>query len=104
MSETHEKKFRGWWVPRGIIELWEQQEITNTELLLVSVIDSLVDEDKRVGCYASNAYLAERLQVKPRWLMTMIARLIEMGILIKRGQGGQSPPVHGLLSRQETTR
>jgi hypothetical protein len=86
-EETHKRHFKGWFIPAGLIALWEMDEINDKELILLATIDSLVGPSR--GCFASNKYLAERVKVQTRWLIAMLARLIDIGLVKRRERGGE---------------
>lgn len=86
-EETHKRHFKGWFIPAQLIQLWEMDEINDKELILLATIDSLVGPSR--GCFASNQYLAERVKVKPRWLIAMLARLIEIGLVKRKERGSE---------------
>jgi hypothetical protein len=51
-------QFRGIWLPAEIIEQFLEGSLNKTDLLLLIVIESLVENRGR-GCFATNAYLAK---------------------------------------------
>jgi hypothetical protein len=69
--------FQGIWIPR---EIHLCKEINSTEKILWAEINSLFDADKG-GCYASNEYFCEFLQVKERTLQDMISKLKNLGLI-----------------------
>ncbi len=83
-SEHHEPKFRGTWTPAEVHHLLAEGEVTPTEFVLLTVIDSLVDSRGK-GCWASNAYLAERLRKTPDHIKHLIGGLKAMGLLKQVG-------------------
>lgn len=76
-------QFRGWFIPAEIIAIWQKREITDKELLLLAIIDSLVKfGDKHRGCFASNEYLAKQIGLRhPRSVSNLISSLCGMGLL-----------------------
>lgn len=78
MKETHEFKFTHLITPRHIWDLFKVGDITIREMMLVSVIHSLAGSD---GCYASNAYLSELMEINPSHMGKLLARLKSMGLI-----------------------
>lgn len=76
--KTH---FRGWWIPVEFIQLWDDRILSLRELLLLAVIESLT-KHRSDGCYASNRYFAERLQLKGEAsVRRLLAHLIELRLI-----------------------
>jgi len=87
--ETNKKRFKGTWLPAVVHQYFEDGKITAIEMVLLSTVDALSDEDE--GCYASNEWLAEKLRMKPNSVGDMVSRLVKVGMLhreVKRGQRG----------------
>ena len=85
-EETHELSFRGLWMPEVIIRSFLAEKINATEAMLLAIIDGFSKNGK---CWASNAYLAKRMNVLPRHIQKMLAHLEEIGLLEKIiAQGG----------------
>lgn len=83
-KEHHEPKFRGTWTPAEIHYLLYERTITTTEYVLLDIINSLVDA-KGDGCWASNAYLADRIGMTEQHVKNMIGRLKKIGLLTHVG-------------------
>jgi hypothetical protein len=76
------KKFKGWFIPANIVRLFEEDRITARELLLLATIDSLVDTELGIPCYASNKWLGEKIHVRDdRTIRGMIGKLKDLGVL-----------------------
>lgn len=88
MSETHIKQFRGNWVRAEIFELVEAETISVKEAWLLLVIDNFVVRGKH-DCFASNSYLATKVQTKERQVVEMISKLRGMGLLVQTGFDGR---------------
>jgi len=88
MSETHKRFFRGCWVRPELFPLLEEGVVTCKEVVLLSVIDSMV-ENSGQDCFASNAYLANILQVKENRASVMIRKLEGLGLLIRTKSDGR---------------
>lgn len=81
---THKPQFRGSWVPAEIHYLLQEKKITTTEFALLIIIDSLVDS-RGDGCWASSAYLADRIGKSIKHIETMIHHLKELGHIKRVG-------------------
>ena len=84
MSKEPTTKFRGSFIPAEIFHLLEDGTINPTEFALLAVIDSLVDA-RGVGCWASNSYLAKRVNVHIDRLRDILQKLKKMGLVIEVG-------------------
>lgn len=80
MSETHERQFTGWFIPRQMVELFTDGTLSATELLLLATVDSFVRNSEK-GCFASNAFLADQLRVEKDTISKAITRLTRMELL-----------------------
>lgn len=67
-----ERNFKGIWIPK---EVYLNKELSWIEKILFVEIDSLDGEE---GCYASNEYFAEHLQVSKGRISKMINKLVKM--------------------------
>lgn len=89
MIESHEYKCRHLVIPIQIVDLVEKEVISVKQAWLTGIIDALV-ECKGVGCYASFAWLAKRVQVKERQVRNLVEDLVVKGILIEcKGKDGR---------------
>lgn len=70
------RDFKGVWIPK---KLYFDQSLTWTERILLTEIDSLDNGD---GCYASNTYLAEFMQISRDWLKHLISNLKSRGLIV----------------------
>ena len=61
-------------------EVFESTSLTLTEKVCLSLIDALDGED---GCWASNAYLQNCLNVEKRQMQNILAKLIEQGLVVR---------------------
>lgn len=78
-----ERDFKGVWIPKHI---YLDRELSWTEKILLIEIDSL---DKGEGCYASNEYLADFLQVSKGQIVDLRTGLRKKGYLIDRKFDGR---------------
>lgn len=69
-QEENPKKFKGVWIPS---EIWENTDITWLEKCLWAEISALGTPDD--PCYASNQYLAAKLNSSPASIANMISKL-----------------------------
>lgn len=82
MSHPHEEqlqpkqRFTGYWIP---VEL-SQLELTKTEQFLLAMIDSLEEPDPNY-CFASNAYLAQKMELSESRISHYITRFKRMGLI-----------------------
>jgi hypothetical protein len=95
-SEVPTKKFRGTWNPPELFYLLEEGDITTTDFVLLSIIDSLVDA-RGEGCWASNGYLAKRLRVRSDHIQASIRKLCEIGLLRRVGTKKFQGRLHRVL-------
>lgn len=68
--EENQKKFKGVWIPA---EIWENSDISWLEKCLWAEISALGTE--KDPCYASNQYLASKLNSTPASIANMISKL-----------------------------
>lgn len=74
-------KFTGLWMPK---EVFETNSLTLTEKVCFSLIDALDGDD---GCWASNAYLQNCLNVEKRQMQNILAKLIGQGLVVREYTG-----------------
>jgi len=70
-------RFTGIFIP---VEILQRTDLTTLEMLLLSWIDALYC-DIRGGCFASNEYLASRLQVKENTIAKSLTKLRSLGLI-----------------------
>lgn len=98
--EEPTRKFKGWWFPAEIVALYDNQEISEKELILLATIDSLVDTVAGIPCYAGNAYLAERIHVTDeRTVQRMIQKLKDLNVITFLGTDGRKRYLETAWSR-----
>lgn len=78
-----DRDFKGIWIPKKI---YFDQILTWTEKILLVEIDSL---DNGQGCYASNDYLADFLQVSRDWLKHLLSSLKDRSLIVITEENGQ---------------
>lgn len=79
-NETPQKAYTGVWVPACITE---RRDLLPLEKWLWAEIAGFGD------CWASNAYLAERVGASERWVSACISKLISLGLVKKVGFNGR---------------
>lgn len=106
--EEPKKRFTGWFIPAGIIRLFEDGDITMKEMVLLATIDSLVDREAGVGCYAGNVWLANKLKIKrPESVREMISKLKGLGLIRQISFNGRTRYLEttwNRISRKKPTR
>ncbi len=91
------RDFKGIWIPK---EIWLNKDFLCSEKCLWSEIDSLYDQD-RGGCYASNEYLAEFLNLKERRVREMISKLKSLGWLEQVSFDGRTRVLKAVTPRPD---
>ncbi len=86
-EEEHELSFRGLWMPEVIIRSFLAEKINASEAMLLAIIDGFSKNGK---CWASNNYLARRMNLDERHLRRMLTSLCQLNLLEKiQTTGGQ---------------
>lgn len=70
------QRFTGYWIP---VEL-SQMDLTKTEQFLLSMIDSL-EGDAPEYCFASNSYLAQKMELSESRISHYITKFKRMGLI-----------------------
>ncbi len=65
-----ERAFKGIWIPK---EVWLNRELSLREKILIPEIDSLDNEE---GCYASNEYFSNFMNLSERQVQRIIQGLV----------------------------
>ena len=66
------KSFKGIWIPSDILDLLQTKDLSLTEAFLYGAILGLESDD---GCYASNDYFSELINVHPNHISKMVTKL-----------------------------
>jgi DNA-binding MarR family transcriptional regulator len=69
---------KGIWIP---IEIWEAQDLSWNEKILLMEVDSFTSQGK--DCYISDEYIADLLKVSERTARTLLSDLIEKGYIAR---------------------
>lgn len=85
------KQFTGWWIPAWIVTMFEDGRISAIELVLLATIDGYCRRGKdKLGCYASNAYLAKKVCVRSvRSVQLMLHKLQDLKLIRVRWRNGR---------------
>ena len=75
MKESHNRSFKGVWIPK---EIWENKKMSLTERCLLTEILSL---DNEKGCYASNKYFSDFFGVSERTITRSIKSLEDFDLI-----------------------
>lgn len=69
--------FTGVWIP---VEVFQMDTLTVTEKVVYGIVNALDNED---GCYASNGYLAQTLQLSDRQVKNVLKTLIDYQLVVR---------------------
>lgn len=86
MSEQHETKVKGMWIP---IDILEDKNLSVMEKMLYSEINSVCEKSVYI-CSASNSYFANFLNCSERTASACIQKLIEKGYICIVGFNGRN--------------
>ena len=90
-----ERKIKGIWIP---IEIWEAEDLSWTEKILLMEIDSFTTQGK--DCFISDEWIAATLNVGIRSASTMVADLIKKGYIKKTRFDGRKRYLESTLAEQ----
>lgn len=93
MTETHDRDFKGVWIPSVV---YLDERLSPLDKIILVEIDSLDLTDK--GCYASNKYIADFCQCSESKVTKSIAKLIEYGYLYVQSFDGRKRELRSSLS------
>lgn len=80
MEEQQQKDYVGVWIPA---EISERTDLSPREKWLWAEIAGYKE------CWASNARLAERMQVSERWISSCLSKMIKLGLIERCGFNGR---------------
>ena len=69
--------FTGVWIP---VEVFQMETLTITEKVVYGIVNALDNEE---GCYASNGYLAQTLQLSDRQVKNVLKSLIDFQLVVR---------------------
>ena len=69
--------FTGVWIP---LEVFQLETLTITEKVVYGIVNALDNEE---GCYASNGYLAQTLQLSDRQVKNVLKTLIDYKLVLR---------------------
>lgn len=87
------RDFKGIWIPR---EIWLAKGLSNNEKILWAEIHSLHNRD-RGGCFASNEYLMNFMDIKERRLQEMISNLKSFGLVVQVSFDGRERVIKAVV-------
>jgi len=70
-------KFTGVWIPSEVLQM---ETLTITEKVVYGIVNALDNEE---GCYASNGYLAQTLQLSDRQVKNVLKTLIDYQLVVR---------------------
>ncbi len=80
-------QFTGVWIPAELFYLFWDGKVNAKQVFALATIAALSKGGE--GCWASNAFLAERLNVQPRMLQLMLEELKDIGLIKQTGFDGR---------------
>lgn len=90
-----ERIVKGIWIP---IEIWEAQDLSWNEKILLMEIDSFTSQGK--DCYISDEYIASLIGVSERSARTMLSNLINKGYVNRTRFDGRRRYLQSTISYQ----
>lgn len=69
--------FTGVWIP---VEVFQMETLTVTEKVVYGIVNALDNEE---GCFASNGYLAQTLQLSDRQVKNVLKTLIDYQLVVR---------------------
>jgi hypothetical protein len=90
-----ERIVKGIWFP---IEIWEADDLSWSEKILLLEIDSFTSQGK--DCFISDEYIAEMLKISVRSAATMVSNLIHKGYIKKTRFDGRKRYLESILAEQ----
>ena len=94
MENEPKARFTGIFIP---VEILEMRELSPLDQILLSWINSLYCKEMG-GCFASNEYLADRLNVKPNTIVKSIIKLRQMGLIENVSFNGRRRVIRAKIS------
>ncbi len=96
MTEQIKPRFTGIFIP---VEILEMEELSPREIILLSWIDALYDKAKG-GCFASNEYLADRLQIKPNTVAKTLVKLRNLNFIESVSFDGRQRVMRAMITKR----
>ena len=90
-----ERIVKGIWIP---IEIWEAQDLSWNEKIILMEIDSFTSQGK--DCYISDEYIATKVGVSERSARAMLSNLINKGYIIRTRFDGRRRYLESALAKQ----
>lgn len=95
MSNEPKQRFTGIFIP---VEILEIDEISLTEKFLLAIIDSLYCKDYG-GCFASNEYLANKLNLNEEALRKHLSKLKKLTLIEQVSFDGRTRVLRSLINK-----
>ncbi len=95
MTQQPKTRFTGIFIPVEILEL---TTLSPREIILLSWIDALYDEEYG-GCWASNEYLASKLQVEIKTIEAAITKFYKLELIKKISCNGRQRVIKALIGK-----
>lgn len=90
-----ERIVKGIWIP---IEIWEAENLSWNEKIILMEIDSFTSQGK--DCYISDEYIASKVGVSERSARAMLSNLIHKGYIIRTRFDGRRRYLESALAKQ----
>ena len=90
-----ERIVKGIWIP---IEIWEAQDLSWNEKILLMEIDSFTSQGK--DCFISDEYISQLIGISERSAATMVSNLIHKGYIKKTRFDGRKRYLESTLAEQ----
>lgn len=100
-SEEPIKGFTGWFIPAHVVALTEDGTLNIKEAVLLAIIDSFARGPR--GCFASNKYLGQKLQVGADRIKQMVSKLVKLGLVFQSDFDGRSRKLDVYWSSPDVT-
>ena len=85
MKSDFKRDFKGVWIPK---EIYLNKELSAVEKIMIAEINSL-DEKESNGCYASNDYFAEFLDISKSRVADILTKLRKSGLIYTANFNGR---------------
>jgi len=84
-TDVLNRNFKGVWIPKDI---WLDKNLSIVERCLLAEIDSLSDDEKEKGCFASNRFLSTSFGVSVPTISRGISTLERLGYIVRVNKEG----------------
>lgn len=90
-----ERDFKGVWIPK---EIYLNKDLSWSEKILLIEIDSL---DNEMGCFASNDYFAQFLDISPTRISKMVSKLKDLKLIEQTSFDGRQRILKSNISSKQ---